>query len=322
VVATTADGLLRTTWTVKEGLHAWPIAAADELPAGFAGSEAGACVAADWDGDGHTDLLRVFAAGALIHRGDTNGGFATPTVAIERALPGAPLSVEPADLDGDGRLDVALGTRMGPVFWRQTASGLFEEHTSGSGEAVYVSKPQACRVRSCDINMDGRQDLMVVYETMMPQFFFSRGFFCFGYANGLDVTGQGRGASDLVMKSAGPLGKGQQAGAIADVDGDGLEEAFLVDAAGAAWLLRMASERTRLLSLTVRAAPGKARPITVTAREGKRSLGARIVTPTRPAVFGLTQRGPVLLEWRGSDGSVRSNKGVVIHPQAIVLPGE
>jgi hypothetical protein len=166
---------------------------------------------------------------------------------------------------------------------------------------------------NCDINNDGRQDLAFFYRDIGLQIFFNRGFRCFGYAVELDLIDSG--TSDVA-----DINKGQQAGTIADFDGDGQQEVVVVSNAGEVSVLSCKASRQSPLSLSVSLPPKTPGPVNVTAYDGKRCLGTRIVSQAYPAFFGKVNKGPLILKWRDVRGNQTSKQYIVLKPSAIELP--
>jgi hypothetical protein len=66
------------------------------------------CAAADYDGDGHTDLFVAGWRESVLYRNRGNGVFEDVTRRVGLRVAGFPSSAAFADLDGDGRLDLAV----------------------------------------------------------------------------------------------------------------------------------------------------------------------------------------------------------------------
>ncbi len=123
-----------------------------ELDAGLTlGLDAG-----DFDRDGDLDLLTTDARadegspGARIWLQQADGPFATPIAFAEGAAGAGAL----ADLDGDGRLDVALGFHDRPCeIWSRTVTGNLER-------AASFGAPPTLALAAADLDRDGDLDLV------------------------------------------------------------------------------------------------------------------------------------------------------------------
>ena len=79
------------------------------VPAGVQDSQWGmGCVAADYDGDGHTDLYVANFGDNVLYRNQGNGTFVDSTIASGTGDPGWSTGVAFGDYDGDGDLDLYL----------------------------------------------------------------------------------------------------------------------------------------------------------------------------------------------------------------------
>ena len=145
------------------------LADAANVAAGLA-ADAGAIL--DWDGDGDRDVILVNgAAGTMaVLRNDGTGTLtALPSVPV---LPGSAgsgsgryTSLVVADLNGDGRPDVAGLTETGIVHWRMMAA----DGTPGTLGTVDLATTRMGReMIAADVDDDGRLDLLVnsLYDTV------------------------------------------------------------------------------------------------------------------------------------------------------------
>jgi hypothetical protein len=282
------------------------------LDAAAAGGRGGGpAVAADLDGDGLVDVAQCDAGGLLVFRGRRPGEFESARRAASAELRGRPAGLFAADADGDGLLDLVAAGAEGPALFWNLGDGTFREVVEEGGELPYIAKPDAAGGAVCDFNADGRQDLLLIYEGMEPQAFFNRGFRCFGYAMQLEPD-------EERLPDAGPLLDGQRGVAVADCDGDGAQDAALAAAGGEICVLFGTPAGDARPSLTVRVR-GSAGPVTVTASDDARCLGAQSAAPGRPAFFGRRDAGPLTVTWR-FPGATGSRKRVdVLKPQTLVI---
>lgn len=115
---------------------------------------------ADVDGDGDTDLVVASRFDDSVtwfeHTGGEIGGFLEHVIATDAR--GAE-SAEPADVDGDGDVDIVVASRLDrTVAWLENSGDLeprFEKHVLASNvsQAQYVSR--------ADLDRDGRLDVVV-----------------------------------------------------------------------------------------------------------------------------------------------------------------
>ena len=254
-------------------------------------SGAGAPLVADFDGDGLPDVVIPFAKGGLFYKGRGAGEFAEGA-ACEVALGSGRTAAFLGDFDMDGRLDIMTVAEDTPRLWQNAGGGRFTNEFALSGEMTYISKPGAIGGNVGDINNDGRPDAFLFYPEMHPQVFFNRGFRSFMQAHRpVDLAETG----NLPEAEA-----GQQAGVLADLDGDGLQDMALVLADGSVRVLTQSPAETAALALCVALAPGAgtAGPVTVTARNGQLPLGARLVSPGQEAFFARSDVGEITIAWQ------------------------
>jgi len=268
-----------------------------------------ACLVADFDGDAIPDVLRPGANCSFLYRGKGAGAFAPPavsSVAIGEGRGGACLG----DYDMDGRLDVFTASEGGCQIWHNFGGGRFGGTRHLSGEIRYIAKPMCFAGQACDINNDGRQDVFILYQNRGPHFFFSRGFRSFGHAHGLDLQDQ----QILPLAS-----EGQQAGVVADIDGDGSQDMVLVLKNGEMHFLLNDMEPDEALGVrAVLAGTSPAGPVTVTAWSEKRCLGGWSVSPGAPgAFFGCYEPGEIVLAWRLPGAKEARKKKFVVEDKLL-----
>ena len=265
---------------------------------------AGRCLVADFDGDGLVDVLQPFATRSLVYRGTGPGAFAVQracSVALGTGRGAAVLG----DYDHDGRFDITCVAEDACRLWHNRGGLSFAESVRMAGEIRYTAQPGGIAGTTCDINNDGRQDLMLVYAAQIVQLFFSRGFFNLGKALTLIWQDPVFGESE----------EGQWAGTVADLNGDGAQDMALV--------LRNGRVRVYIREvfedeppLAVRAAlplgGSFAGPLRVTGWAGTRCLGAWNVVPgTREAFFGTQEPGELTLRWRFPGAKEQTRKAVL-----------
>jgi hypothetical protein len=271
---------------------ATPLAAAG-LDAAKLG-KAGPCLVADFDGDGHADVLALRESGSAWFRGAGGGRFgpgAACAVSLGPGLTGACLG----DFDGDGRLDVLTFNSQDWSLWENEGAGKFTGQSELTGEFAYTCVAVGSDCMTGDINNDGRQDILAAYRGASPYLFFNRGFRSFGLANTLDI-----GAQHLLQEADDAKG-GQQSACLGDFDGDGAQDMALALANGEVWVLfrENGDEEARMAVAVLPVAGGCKGPVTVTGWIGKRCLGAWNVAPgVSQACVARRDAGPVTLTWR------------------------
>ena len=306
VIGTRASPLL---W-IRGEARAKPIGGA------FAGKELGTpglCLVADFDGDGLPDILQLFEKGSLAYRGKALGRFqdARP---CKPALGAGQSGAFLGDYDADGLLDIfTVCSDGGSKLWSNRGKYEFIDTLTMTGELAYKGTSGALGGAAGDFNNDGRQDVMFFYDAEAPRLYFNRGFRSFGLANGLDVVRSG-----LLPKAE----EGQQAGCLADLNGDGVQDMVVVLKSGQAWVFYSeAAGPPRNLRAALSAKGGRTGPMTVTAYRGARCLGAWNVTAgVSEALVGLTEGGAVVLKWQRPGSKPQERKLTVMSkPLRVIL---
>ena len=275
--------------------------------------EGRACLVADFDGDANADVLQPFAEGMLLLAGKGRGAFAAPRRWANVRTGKGPGGAFTGDFDADGLPDVFVAADERCFLWQNAGGGRFVEALELAGEAAYISKAGGIGGGTCDVNNDGRQDVMVLYADRPPQLFFNRGFRSFGHSHELDLDER-----QLLPAAA----AGQQAGLAADLDGDGGQDMLLVLTDGSVWVFFR--DTADVPALCVRAllpaAGGFAGPLTVVGWTPDRNLGAWSVTAGGAgAFFGLPEPGTLKLRWRLPGRAVREQQ-VPLKAKPVVLP--
>jgi len=251
---------------------------------------AGACLTADFDGDGLPDVIQPFAKGSFFFKGDGKGGFA-PAVPCAISLGEGRSAAFLGDFDGDGRIDVFVAGADGCSMWQNSGGGKFTEMLNYSGEIAYISKPGAIGGNTCDVNNDGRQDIFILYAEIAPQIFFNRGFRSTGHAHKPTDLGETNVLPGAI--------NGTQAGVVADLTAHGAQDMALVLLDGTVWVLPQSLGGESGLAVRVGLAHGAcAGPVTITAHNSTRSLGAWALSPGGEAFLGTTEAGDITFSWQ------------------------
>jgi hypothetical protein len=279
---------------------------------------AGAPLVADFDGDGMPDIIQPFAKGSAFYKGKSRGEFAEGT-ACALALGTGRTAAFLGDFDMDGRLDILTVAEDQPRLWQNLGGGRFMDFMHLSGEIAYIAKPGAIGGNVCDINNDGWPDVFLAYAGEGPQVFFNRGYRSFGHAHRpTDLTENGDFPEAV---------KGQQAGVLADLDGDGAQDMALVLLDGTVWVFPQKKvEGDPKLAVSVTLPPGgpTAGPVTVSAADDRMLLGAWAVSPgSGEAFFGRQAQGEVTITWP-LPGEAPRKKTFVLEDKPIrfVIGGE
>ncbi|MFW6061791.1 MAG: FG-GAP repeat domain-containing protein [Planctomycetota bacterium] len=274
---------------------------------------AGPCAVADFTGDGLPDVFQPAPDGGWLYEAGPDGTFAPPRQVSEANFGEGVTDVFCGDFEANGRLDVVVTGRRGVWLLVNGASG-WSERLYEAGEVSYNARPGIVGGSTCEINNDGRQDFVLLYAMAAPQMFFNRGFRCFGYAVDLEesLRNVDRELSDALMR-------GQQAGTVVDLDGDGGQDLAAVTADGQLVVL-LRGEAPSTLGLTVQGPATQEGPATVWASDGKRPLGARVLRPGQAVLLGKSSKGPLKLGWQRPGEAKRNKRAVVLRAQEMTLP--
>jgi enediyne biosynthesis protein E4 len=214
-------------------------------PAGVAGGDSfGMGVAVgDYDNDGYPDFFVTAYGRCVLYHNNRNGTFTDVTSQAGVATPGWTTSAAWFDYDGDGRLDLFVGSFVQytkesqklclqdsgglsrycvPRMFRPTASFLYKNTGAGAfrdvsretGLAAKLGK--ALGVVATDINNDGRIDLFVANDTVENFLFANRrqGWEDMALGALVAVSSDGWPRSGMGVDSA-------------DIDGDGWQDLFV-----------------------------------------------------------------------------------------------
>ncbi|CAE7874708.1 PDIL1-4, partial [Symbiodinium sp. KB8] len=125
--------------------------------------------AVDWDSDGDLDLLVAGAAGQVRYFERLADGSLHEHIGVESPFNGlevGPGALEVTDFDGDGSLDLLVGTSRGRVrFFKQLANQSFTELTGSSNPLAGVRARFAVMPYAVDWDQDGDTDLLAGVHT-------------------------------------------------------------------------------------------------------------------------------------------------------------
>ena len=272
---------------------------------------AGRCLVGDLDGDSIPDILQLFTNGSLVFKGKALSQFEPPkpcTVALGKGGSDAFFG----DFDADGLLDICTPGNATEL-WNNHGNFEFVPVMRFTGELSYTGT-DATGGMTCDVNNDGRQDLILSYAGSSPLIFFNRGFRSFGVAKRLTFNQQ-----DLPDAN-----KGIQACCWGDFDGDGIQELAMILKNGEIAVLSLENGAGYGRCLRV-GLSGKGRflgPLTVTGYSKDRCLGAwNVVAGASEAFLGLPEAGQLTLRWKLPGGTPQEKSFIIENrPQQFVIP--
>ncbi len=261
----------------------------------------GGLLVADFDGDGHVDVLQLGGRESLLYKGTGVGAFAAPEMSYV-ATAGGPHGAALGDLDQNGLLDIFIASDRRHLLWQNDGNMEFVERMMLSGEVSYKWTGEGRSAHIADLANDGRDDLMIHYDAArIPYILFNRGYRSFAHSLTLDMD-------DHPQLNAAT--QGQQAVTLGDFNASGRNDFAAVLADGQVWVLPQAVASP---GLAVRAAlpAGEPGPVNVRAWRFDRDLGVRQVKPGQPAFIGARHPGPLRLQWQHPGGEVREAEVII-----------
>jgi len=271
------------------------------------------CLAADFDGDGVCDVVLPQSNGVWFYRGGPDG-FAAAKWAGDAPLGESTAVPFVGDFDANGLLDVVVPRPTCCSLLINLGGGRFQDTLREAGEVEYNSLQSETVAGSwCDLNNDGRQDFVLFSPDVGFQPYFNRGFRCFGYAPEID-------ADNTQLDGAKAARAGQQAGVVADFNGDGGQDLAMVTADGQVWILWRDVRKGRQLGVSVSPSGATRGPVNVVGFDGTRSLGVQPMVAGVSGFFCRRSKGPIKLRWQTEPGVWQDRQVIVLKPTRFQLP--
>lgn len=239
---------------------------------------AGKCLVSDFSGDGVCDIIQPFGWGGILYKAEKPGVIGKGEKCENGLGKGASDSYI-GDWDHDGLMDVFAVSESGCLLWHNRGNCKFEQTMGLTGEPSYIAQPGGTGGCTSDFNNDGRQDFLILYmgdpkiegSGGRPLFFFNRGWRSFGHGHQIDLQEQ-----EILPEAL----KGQQAGTLADFNGDGAEEFVFAMMNGEIWMLTqdVGDDPALGVKVVLPLDAGNAGPVMVTGWNDKYCMGTWAVT--------------------------------------------
>ena len=119
----------------------------------------GGAVIGDFNRDGLPDFANIAAGNQLTVYLNTGSGKFSRKAQYAVVTNGNGTKIDTADVNGDGKLDIVIGTQFSPQFeiWYGNGDGTFR-----FGQDVSVTSPDAYDFTLADVNNDGKVDVLVL----------------------------------------------------------------------------------------------------------------------------------------------------------------
>lgn len=169
----------------------------------------------DMDGDGHLDIAAAYSAGPRVWLGDGTGSWRDASDGLPApSVHGLYWGLAVADVNGDGKLDLATGATIGGAQVFLQEGGQTALHWRNSSDGIITLS--AMGVALGDLNNDGHVDLVAAGKTDLQNLGGVHGLFPF--------LGDGAGHWRLVTNTGlPPTGRERPWGvSLADIDRDGV----------------------------------------------------------------------------------------------------
>ena len=264
---------------------------------------AGACVAADLNGDGFVDVLQIGQAGSLLWTGKA-GGFNAPA---KSSVASGSARVVPAvgDFNEDGAPDLFIAGGQKNTLWENDGKATFREVFRRGGSISYKCPTGAIDARATDLNHDGRIDLCLIYRSSDLLYHFNRGFRSFGEEGEVRLPG--------LRVETGEKPVGQKAMVVGDFNADGANDLAVVLTNHPKFegqVVCYMNDQYEMPGLRLRLPKGVTGPVTASVWQTEEypiCAGTAVVTGHAPAAYLCARyRGSCVVKWRMPGGRPQS----------------
>ena len=246
-------------------------------------------LSADFDGDGHPDILQIYEGESFLFKGTGSGRFAPGVACSIKGGKGRTVCVL-GDFDMNGRIDVLSVSESTADLWQNMGGGKFVNVIGLCGELSWSIRMGAVAGNACDVANTGLRGLFLAYPDGEPLAFGNRGFRSLLRAE-LHPS-----------KEGGRLPPEQQTALMADLNGDHHQDMAVVLPDGTLKVFHhkpQVDAPRPVLEIALGAGSGTAGPVVIKARTETRSLGCWSTSPGKPpARFALPEPGAITVTWQ------------------------